>query len=531
MSYTLNWFDRTITGYTGTLPAILDLSAELNPTNETALAIGANAFQNNLDLVSVIFGNDLLEIRDEAFRQNSNLNFVSFGNSLSSIGYQAFFDGGIKGVQLPNNINYISSNAFFGNQISSIVLPNSLTNIGQACFTQNNISTVTFGTGLSTITFGAFTNNVITGLTIPSNISVIGSNAFATNHLSNLTIPDTVQSIENDAFANNSTLTNVTFGTGLSSIAGSCFAGCVLKSLSLPNNITRIEPAAFYRNFISSVVFPNSITEILDGAFEQNHTLSSISIGTGLSTIDGSVFNSTNLTSLTIPENIKEINQYAFTGIPLLSFVTVNNFSENIIVDPEAFEPGVSIFYAFDLPTFPQIIARPIVGPTSLTFTVNSNSSSIFVSSLNIEITGPGGGNFGFAPPPAGWYRYTVSGLTTGCNYESYAYYNKSNAISSLSATFRSVYTGDKPSEVQNLTGNIVGTDVAFEWTAPSSDGSAPLLGYMIRDLVQLSNYNVPAWITSYTAPLLAPGANLFSLEAVNDPGYSPRVYWSTVTV
>jgi hypothetical protein len=179
--------------------------------------------------------------------------------------------------------------------------------------------------------------------------------------------------------------------------------------------------------------------------------------------------------------------------------------------------------------TAPQIFVRPIVTANTITFTVNSNSSVL--SSLNIVLSGPGGGDFNFLPPPSYWYRYTISGLTSGCNYASSAYYYDSNNVSSQSATFRAVYAGNKPSVVQNLNGTISGTDVILDWNTPVSDGGAPLLGYMIRDLTQTSNYNVPPFISTYTAPLLIPGSNLFSLEAVNDPGYSPRVYWSTVTV
>jgi hypothetical protein len=166
-----------------------------------------------------------------------------------------------------------------------------------------------------------------------------------------------------------------------------------------------------------------------------------------------------------------------------------------------------------------------------MTFTVNSNADIALVSSLNIQINGPGGGDFGFLPPPYGWYRYTINGLTSGCNYTSVAYTTASNSFSSIRAAFRSIYTGSTPSVVQNLSGTINGTNVTLDWNTPSSDGGAPILGYMIRDLVQNSNYNVPYWISTYTAPLLVPGTNNFSLEAVNDPGYSPRSYWSTIIV
>jgi hypothetical protein len=73
---------------------------------------------------------------------------------------------------------------------------------------------------------------------------------------------------------------------------------------------------------------------------------------------------------------------------------------------------------------------------------------------------------------------------------------------------------------------------VKLDWNFSSSNGGATIKWHVIRDLTSTIKYNVPGTISTYTAPLLQnPGTNLFSVEAVNDPGYSPRVYWSTLIV
>jgi hypothetical protein len=176
----------------------------------------------------------------------------------------------------------------------------------------------------------------------------------------------------------------------------------------------------------------------------------------------------------------------------------------------------------------PQIFIRPKPYPTSIVYTVNSNAQ--FTSSINLFVTGPGGAEYSFVPT-SNWYQYTVSGLTTGCNYEAIAFQTNNSGISSISTVFRTVQTGYLPGPVNDLSGNIIGTDVKFDWAFSSSNGDAEIQWHVIRDFTQNQKYNVPGFISTFTAPLLIPGLNLFSVEAVNDPGYSLRSYWSTTTV
>jgi hypothetical protein len=180
------------------------------------------------------------------------------------------------------------------------------------------------------------------------------------------------------------------------------------------------------------------------------------------------------------------------------------------------------------IPSAPQIFIRPKPFPTSITYTVNSNAQ--FTSSINLVVTGPGGSDYSFVPT-SNWFKYNVTGLTIGCNYQAIAYQTDISGVSSISTVFRTVQTGYEPGPVSSLTGNIVGTDVKLNWAFSSSNGSATINWHVIRDFSQNYKYNVPGTISSFNAPLLIPGQNLFSVEAVNDPGYSTRVYWSTITV
>jgi hypothetical protein len=559
MSYTITWSGRTITGYTGTLPATLDLSTELNPSNETALEIASSAFQNNTDITAVIFGNDLTTIQTTAFGTCTNLQSITFGTGLTYIGIQAFLGCDILSLVIPNSVTNMDYGAFDGNvnlrsliigtglssisatcfrssksgqsNISSVTIPNNITKIESQAFAANTIEFLDLGNGITTIEDFAFFLNNINGLSLPNSLSNIGIGAFQQNFISSLVLPNNLLTLGESSFANNPNLSTLVLGNGLTSIKDASFYNCGIQSLELTNNISSIGNEAFFVNKISSIVIPNNVTSLGFRAFQDNPNLVSVNFGTGLTTLSTQIFMNCSISSLTLPNNISLIQTEAFSNNPF-TLATIQNFPGNVNIEANAFDNDVSIIYTGGgQPPAPTIIPRPLVYPTSMTFTVNSNADIALVSSLNIQINGPGGGVFGFKPPPYGWYRYTINGLTSGCNYTSAAYLTGSNQVSSAQTPFRSVYTGNKPSEVQNLTGNVIGSSVTLGWNAPSSSGGAPLLGYMIRDLVQNSNYNVPFWTTSYTAPLLVPGSNLFSLEAVNDPGYSSRVYWSTITV
>ena len=188
----------------------------------------------------------------------------------------------------------------------------------------------------------------------------------------------------------------------------------------------------------------------------------------------------------------------------------------------------LATYFTTDLIATPQIFIRPAVNPTSIVYTVNSNAE--LASSINLVVSGPGATDYSFNPT-SNWFKYTVSGLTTGCNYEAYAYQLSAAGCNSPSIFFRTVTTGSEPSAVQDISGNVIGTDVKLDWGFSASDGSAPIYWHVIRDLSQGLKYNVPGTISTFTAPLSIPGSNLFSVEAVNDPGYSPRSYWSTLAV
>lgn len=177
-------------------------------------------------------------------------------------------------------------------------------------------------------------------------------------------------------------------------------------------------------------------------------------------------------------------------------------------------------------PPVPTIFIRPKPYLSSIVYTVNPNNAT--TSTFLLTVSGPGASNYNFLPD-ASWYKYTVPNLNSNTQYSAQVLQIDSNGFSSDPTSFRTVYTGLKPSVVQNFsTTAIVGSNATLSWNAPVSDGGAPIGWYVIRNLTNSIKYNTVASARSFIAPL-STGNNLFSVEAVNDPGYSPRAYASTI--
>jgi hypothetical protein len=218
----------------------------------------------------------------------------------------------------------------------------------------------------------------------------------------------------------------------------------------------------------------------------------------------------------------------AFVNDTSLSSVTINNSPFVITVEADAFPPSVPVNYTEGGPSTPTIFIRPKPFPTSIVYTVNPD---VYTSSVYLNVVGAGGGEYSFAPT-GNWYQYTVTGLTTSTEYSASIYQYNSFNQSSLTTQYRTVMTGNKPDPVQDISGvyDVTGNVAVLTWNPPVSDGGATVYWNVIRDLTNDVKYNVPGYIYSYSTPvLLAPGSNLYSVEAVNDPGYSPRSYWSTI--
>jgi hypothetical protein len=172
--------------------------------------IGASAFENCGNLLSLIFAQGLQTIGHDAFRNCLKINVaLTFPASLTTIGASAFNGcNQINSVVLPEALTSIGANAFqdCSGITGNVTIPNNITVLPEYVFAGcSGINSVTFSNNLTAIGANAFSNCQQIGgvLTIPTTVVTIGNEAFLNcTTLSGLTLPNSLTSIGNRAFGN-----------------------------------------------------------------------------------------------------------------------------------------------------------------------------------------------------------------------------------------------------------------------------------------------------------------------------------------
>ena len=126
--------------------------------------------------------NSVTDIGDSAFEQCVNLTSVVIPNGVTSIGYAAFERcSGLADMTIPNNV----------------------TNIGHSAFNEcNGLTNVVIGSGVASINGNTFSRCAnLTSVTIPDSVTSIGRDAFLNCvKLTSIAIPASATNIHKDAF-------------------------------------------------------------------------------------------------------------------------------------------------------------------------------------------------------------------------------------------------------------------------------------------------------------------------------------------
>lgn len=208
-------------------------------------SIGEDAFRDCSSLESVIFENTVLEkISDGAFWGCSALSSIALPDSVTEIERNAFFETGLRNIQLPEKLTLIGGGAFCNcKNLKQVQLPPQLKELGEGAF---------------------FNCENLAQIQLPSQLNKLGTDAFRDcTSLDKIDIPAGLKQIESATFCNTG-LTSVTLHEGLTKIEDWAFHDCLkLKKIRIPKSVTDIGELALGIRYNMG----NGAEEVIPGGF------------------------------------------------------------------------------------------------------------------------------------------------------------------------------------------------------------------------------------------------------------------------
>lgn len=208
-------------------------------------SIGEDAFRDCSSLESVIFENTVLEkISDGAFWGCSALSSIALPDSVTEIERNAFFETGLRNIQLPEKLTLIGGGAFCNcKNLKQVQLPPQLKELGEGAF---------------------FNCENLAQIQLPSQLNKLGGDAFRDcTSLDKIDIPAGLKQIESATFCNTG-LTSVTLHEGLTKIEDWAFHDCLkLKKIRIPKSVTDIGELALGIRYNMG----NGAEEVIPGGF------------------------------------------------------------------------------------------------------------------------------------------------------------------------------------------------------------------------------------------------------------------------
>lgn len=208
-------------------------------------SIGERAFEKCSSLESVIFENTVLEkISDGAFSGCSALSSIVLPDSVTEIEKYAFFETGLRNIQLPEKLTLIGAYAFCNcKNLKQVQLPSQLKELGNGAFSScENLAQIQ----------------------LPAQLNKLGTDAFRNcTSLDKIDIPAGLTQIGPDTFCNTG-LTSVTLHEGLTKIEDGAFHDCLkLKKIRIPKSVTDIGGLALGIRYNRG----NGAEEVIPGGF------------------------------------------------------------------------------------------------------------------------------------------------------------------------------------------------------------------------------------------------------------------------
>lgn len=236
--------------------------------------ISGNAFNQLEGLEKITLPDSVEIIGDEAFFACEDLRRVKLTDSVISIGYRAFSRCfSLESITLSENLKIIGNLAFYNSGLKSINIPKSVKSIGDSAFADcKELLRVSLPKELTNISTNAFMwtpwnqklkedqdndfviintklfayNGKSTTVKIPEGVTAIMADTFIESEIKKVVMPNTITEIGFMAFNRCKDLKTIEFSKNLTFIGGGAFGHCTsIKSLILPGKIIEIEQGAF----------------------------------------------------------------------------------------------------------------------------------------------------------------------------------------------------------------------------------------------------------------------------------------------
>lgn len=209
-----------------------------------------------------------VDVPRDMFGKCTGLKKVTLKNGVRSIGEDAFRDcSSLEGVIFENTVlEKISDGAFWGcSALSSIVLPDSVTEIERNAFFETGLRNIQLPEKLTLIGGGAFCNcKNLKQVQLPPQLKELGEGAFFNcENLTQIQLPAQLNKLGTDAFRNCTSLDKIDIPAGLTQIGPDTFCNTGLTSVTLHEGLTKIEDGAFHDCLkLKKIRIPKSVTEI-----------------------------------------------------------------------------------------------------------------------------------------------------------------------------------------------------------------------------------------------------------------------------
>ena len=320
--YTVENGEVTITEYVG---SAADVIIPDTIGGKPVVAIGTNAFDDQLTLKSVTLPDSVIRIDFSAFSRCKNLESITLGEGIREIDALVF-------TQCDKlTYNEYENGSYLGSPENPYL---ALARMAPS------VETVVFHPDTRVICGEAFEDcDKLKDLIIPEGILSIGG--FALPSLKTVSFPSTMEHIDSLAFHYCRTPYEITVAEGntaYKSVDGNLFSydgtrlikyagGKEDPTYTVPDGTVIIEGNAFeYAKRLTEVTLPDSVEEIGDKAFLYCEGLTALPLGKGLKIIGGQAFGyCRSLTEVTIPDHVEELSYSVFSGCEKLETVTIGS--------------------------------------------------------------------------------------------------------------------------------------------------------------------------------------------------------------